>query len=202
MNIPVVYNGDWLEETPLGRAEWIKFFGALLDQRKLADSIFNNIEQQYLKAKQIAKSSIKKPTVLSGSLFKDVWSVPAGESFIATFFRDANLDYLWKQTKGSGSLQLSLESVLDKGQQADFWIGAGLSSSKTALLQNNRMYQNFDAFKNDKVFGIGQKRGKTGGYIYFELAPVRPDLVLKDIIKITNPELLPNYTATFFEKIE
>ena len=201
--INVIYNGDWLEETPLGRAEWIKFFGVLFDKEKQADSIFKVIETNYLEAKQIALKSTKKPTILSGAIMsKDIWNLPAGESFVAQFLIDANLDYLWKNTEGKGSLSLSFESVFDKGQNADYWITPGYFSSKEQLLNSNDIYKKFNAFQNDKIYTPILKKGKTGGAIYYELAGTRPDLVLKDLIKITNPELLPNYEFTFFEKMK
>ena len=201
--INVIYNGDWLEETPLGRAEWIKFFGVLFDKEKQADSIFNTIENNYLEAKKIALKSTRKQTVLSGAIMsKDIWNLPAGESFVAQFLKDANLNYLWKDSKGKGSLSLSFESVFDTGRNADFWIAPGYFSSKEQLLQSNQIYAEFTAFKNDKIYTPSTKKGKTGGVIYYELAPTRPDLVLKDIIKITHPNLLPNYELTFFEKMQ
>ncbi|SOS49195.1 ABC transporter substrate-binding protein [Tenacibaculum dicentrarchi] len=200
--IPVVFNGDWLEETPLGRAEWIKFFGVLLDKEKQADSIFNAIEKSYLDAKNTAQKSPNYPTILSGSMFKEVWNVPGGNSFTATFFKDAHLNYLWKETKNTGSLQLSFESVLDKAKNADFWLGCGFYQTKNEILNANKHYKEFDALKNGNVYTIGTKKGKTGGLIYFELAPIRPDLVLKDIIKITNPTAFPNYELTFFERLQ
>lgn len=201
--INVVYNGDWLEETPLGRAEWIKFFGVLFDKEKLADSIFKEIETNYLKAKKIALKSSKKPTILSGAIMsKDIWNLPAGESFIAQFLKDANLTYLWQESQGKGSLSLSFESVFEKAQNADFWISPGYFTSKEQMLASNKIYTKFNAFKNNKMYTPSTKQGKTGGVIYFELAPTRPDLVLKDIIKITKPSLLPNYHLTFFEKMK
>ena len=200
--ISVIYNGDWLEETPLGRAEWIKFFGVLYNKEKQADSIFNAIETNYLEAKKIALKATTKPTILSGAIMsKDIWNLPAGESFVAQFLKDANLNYLWKNSKGKGSLSLSFESVFDTGRTADYWIAPGYFSSKEQLLQSNQIYAEFTAFKNDSIYTPSTKKGKTGGVIYYELAPTRPDLVLKDIIKITNPDLLPNYELTFFEKM-
>ena len=201
--INVIYNGDWLEETPLGRAEWIKFFGVLFDKEQLADSIFNGIENNYLEAKKIALKSTKQQTVLSGAIMsKDIWDLPAGDSFVAQFLEDANVNYLWKNTKGKGSLSLSFESVFEKGINADYWIAPGYFSSKEQMLSSNKLYEKFTAFKEDKIYSPSIKKGKTGGIIYYELAPTRPDLVLKDIIKITNPELLPNYKFTFFEKMK
>lgn len=201
--ISVIYNGDWLEETPLGRAEWIKFFGILYNKEKEADSIFNIIEKNYLNAKALASNTEKQPNILSGAIMnKDIWNLPAGDSFVAQFLKDANLNYLWQNTKGKGSLSLNFESVLDKGVNADFWIAPGYFSTKEQMLQNNQIYQQFDAFKKDKIYTPSTKKGATGGIIYYELAPSRPDLVLKDLIKITNPDLLKNYELTFFEKMQ
>ena len=201
--INVIYNGDWLEETPLGRAEWIKFFGILFDKEKKADSIFNVIEANYLNAKKIALKAPKRPSILSGAIMsKDIWNLPAGESFVAQFLKDANLNYLWKDSKGKGSLSLSFESVFDKAKNANFWITPGYFSSKEQLMQSNQIYAQFDAFNNNKIYTPINKKGKTGGVIYYELASTRPDLVLKDIIKITNPDLLTDYKFTFFEKMK
>ena len=201
--IPVIINGDWREETPLGRAEWIKFFGVLFNKESLADSIFNTIEVDYLAAKRIAKDNEKYSSILSGAIMRnDIWSLPAGDSFVAQFLLDANVNYLWKDSKGKGSLQLSFESVLDKAKHAEYWIAPGYFSSKAQLLENNPHYKNFTAFKNNNIFTASTKRGATGGVIYYELGPTRPDLILQDIIKITNPEVLPNYTLTFFEKMK
>jgi len=201
--INVIYNGDWLEETPLGSAEWIKFFGVLFDKEEQADRIFKEIENSYVAAKSIAMKAIVKPTVLSGAIMsKDIWNLPAGESFVASYLKDANLEYLWGNTEGKGSLSLSFESVFEKGKNADFWIAPGYFSSKEQLLNSNQIYAEFNAFKNDKIYTPTLKKGKTGGVIYYELAPTRPDLVLKDLIKITHPNLLPNYTLSFFEKMK
>jgi len=199
--INVIYNGDWLEESPLGRAEWIKFFGVLFDKEKQADSIFKIIETDYLAVKKLALKSGEKATILSGAIMsKDIWNLPAGKSFEAQFLQDANLNYLWKDTKGKGSLSLSFESVFDKAATADFWISPGYFTSKKQLLESNNLYTKFKPFQNDQIYTSTTKKGITGGVIYYELAPTRPDLVLKDIVKITKPDLLPDYTLTFFKK--
>ena len=107
--IPVLLNGDWLEETPLGRAEWLKFFGVLFNKEKLADSIFNAIAKDYNEAVLLVKEAKTKPTILSGVQFKDVWNLPAGKSFVAKLFKDANTEYLWApgfhmcRRRGAGS---------------------------------------------------------------------------------------------------
>ena len=199
--IPVLLNGDWLEETPLGRAEWLKFFGLLFNKENRADSIFNTIEKEYNDAIVIAKDAKTRPTILSGVQFKDIWNLPAGESFVAKFLKDANTDYLWSETSGKGSLALSFESVYEKGQQANIWIAPGHYNSYSQLEEANEHYTHFDAFTNKKVFSFNNKTGENGGVIYYELAPIQPHIVLKDIIKITHPELLANYTPYFLEQL-
>ncbi|MAL61231.1 MAG: ABC transporter substrate-binding protein [Flavobacteriaceae bacterium] len=200
--IPVLYNADWTETHPLGKAEWIKFFGVLFGKEKEADRIFSDIEKNYNESKQLASTSNTKPTVLSGAMFKDVWYLPQGDSWAAQFIKDANGDYLWGDSEGTGSLSLNLESVLEKAQQADFWIGPSQFSSYAQMEEAHSVYTEFKAFQEKKVFSFTTKKGATGGVIYYELAPNRPDLVLKDIIKILHPELLPDYELFFFAPLQ
>ncbi|WP_190809076.1 ABC transporter substrate-binding protein [Flagellimonas sp. S3867] len=196
--IPVVYNGDWTEQTPLGKAEWIKFFAPFFHKEVEADSIFKNIETSYKEAKLLTEKVTQKPTVLTGGLYKDVWYVAGGNSWMAQFLKDANANYLWADSDNKGSIGLSLEAVLEKGQQANFWFNPSLHSSYEELQQANAHYKEFEAFKNKKVFSNAVKKGATGGLLFYELAPHRPDLVLKDLISILHPELLIDYQPHFF----
>jgi len=200
--IPVILNGDWLEKTPLGRAEWIKFFGLLFDKEKEAAKIYDQVTTNYNDAKVLAQTAKTKPTVLSGGLYKDIWNLPAGDSFEATFLRDANSEYLWNDSSGTASLSLSIESVYNKGKDADIWLSPSYFSSLEDLKNSNEIYANFKAFQNREIYSFVNRKGPTGGIIYFELAPARPDLVLQDLIKIMHPELLPNYEFTFFERLK
>lgn len=200
--IPVVYNADWTETSPLGKAEWIKFFGALYNKEKQADSIFTTIEAEYLAAKEIASKATQKPTVLSGSMYKDVWYLPQGDSWAAQFIADANGDYLWKDSKGSGSISLNLESVLEKGIDAEYWIGPGQFTSLSQIKDSHEIYSEFRAFKTRNIYSSTNKKGITGGVLYYELAPNRPDLVLKDIVKILHAKLLPEHELFFFSKLD
>ncbi len=199
--IPVLLNGDWLEETPLGRAEWIKFFGVLFNKEKQADSIFQEIENDYLQAKEIAKNAQTQPKVLSGIQFNQVWNVPAGESFVAAFLRDANVDYFWKNSPGKGSLSLNFEAVFEKAQQADIWIDPGQFTSFEQMNKANEHYRKFKAFGSKNIYSYSLKKGANGGILYYELAAVQPNVVLKDLIKVSHPDLLPNYTPFFLQKL-
>lgn len=199
--IPVVMNGSWMEKHPLGRAEWIKFVAAFFGTETIAENIFQDVKKAYQEASSLAENAASSPTILSGSMYKDVWHVPGGDSFIAKFLKDANTTYLWEDTKKSGSLAMNFESVLEKAQNAELWIGSGDSKSLDELKEKNHRYPLFSAFKNKTVYSSTLKMGTEGGLIYYELGPMRPDLILKDIIKIAHPELLTDYEPYFFKKL-
>ena len=198
----VLINGDWTEQSPLGKAEWIKFFGALYNLNSKAGKLFTSIENNYNYALALANNSTKKPTVLSGSMYQDQWYVPQGKSWVSLFLKDAKANYLWKESKGFGSLCLPFEKVFEKGRNAEFWFAPGDFSSLKQMSESNKHYNEFASFKNKKVYSYAVNKGPKGGIIYFELASARPDLVLKDLIKIFHPELLPNYNPFFFKKLE
>lgn len=200
--LKVMLNGDWNEQTPLGKAEWIKFFGALYGKDKEADSIFTNIEKEYHKTVALAKTAKTNPTVLVGAMYNNQWFLPKGDSWGCYFIKEAHAKYLWEDVTGTGSLSLSFEAVLDKAKLADFWIGPGQFDSLKEMTDSNIHYDQFEAFQSKNVYSYSVKKGRKGGLIYFELAPNRPDLVLKDIVKIMHPELLPDYKLFFFEKLK
>lgn len=200
--IPVIYNGDWVEASALAKAEWIKFFGVLFSKEQKAETIFNEIEKNYLEAKQMAQQVKHRPTILSGAMHKDIWYLPNGTSPEAQFLRDANVDYLWSETSGRGSLSLSFETVYEKAQHAEIWLSPSYYTSMSDLLRANEHYAKFDAFQNKNIFTFSNVTGKTGGVLYYELGIARPDLVLKDIIKICHPELLQGYKPYFFNHLE
>lgn len=200
-NIPVIYNGDWVENSPLAKAEWIKFFGVLFNKEKQADSIFNTIEKDYLEAKLLAENVEKRPSILSGAMHNDIWYLPNGSSTEAQLLQDANTHYLFKNSKGTGSLSLNFETVFERAKDADIWLSPSNFSSLEALEKNNAHYALFKAFQNKNVYSFNNTTGATGGVLYYELGMARPDLVLKDLIKICHPELLKNYDSYFFKKL-
>jgi len=200
--LKVLLNGDWNEQTPLGKAEWIKFFGALYGKQNTANEIFSKIEKDYLNTLELAKRATTHPTILAGDMFEDKWYLPQGTSWGCQLLKEANGNYLWATTQGTGSLALSFETVLEKAKDADLWITSGQFSTLSAMANANPHYSQFKAFKNKNVYSFAGRKGKTGGVLYYELAPNRPDIVLKDIVKILHPELLVGYKPFFFEKLK
>ncbi len=200
--LKIMLNGDWNEQTPLGKAEWIKFFGVLYGLDEKANTIFSDIEKEYNTTLELAKKAASKPTILAGDMFEGTWYLPKGSSWGSLLLAQAGGNYLWKETEGTGSLSLSFETVLEKAKDADFWITSGQFSTLKEMIDANPHYSQFKAFQNKNVYSFSSRKGKKGGILYYELAPNRPDIVLKDIVKTLHPELLPDYTPFFFEKLK
>lgn len=200
--LKVMLNGDWNEQTPLGKAEWIKFFGALYGKEKIADEIFRKIAVDYQNTIKIAEKTTTQPTVMAGAIFENQWYLPHGNSWGSLFIKDAGGQYLWADSHGTGSLSLPFEAVLEKAKDAQIWIGPAQYVSLSEMTADNPHYAQFKAFQDKKVFSFSNKKGAKGGLIFYELAPNRPDLVLKDMLKILHPESLPGYQLYFFEQLQ
>lgn len=199
--LKVIIQGDWMEQSPLGKAEWLKLYGALFGKEKEAKILFDTIVKNYNEALKLVSNEKPESTVLYGSMYQDQWFVAKGNSWVAQFMKDAKANYLWSNVEGTGSLGLSFEKILDKAKTAQYWIASGSFKNITELADSNPHYSQFDAFTTKNIYTFESKLGAKGGTIYYELAPSRPDLVLKDYIKIFHPELLPNYTFTFVQKL-
>ncbi len=202
IGVPVVISADYMERTPLGRAEWIKFTSFFFRQEKKADSIFNIIHSNYDSLVALASGAKNRPTVYSGKVYEGIWYVPGGNNFGAKFLADAHGTYLWADDPSSGSSQLSFEAVYEKAHKADFWIGLGSFNSLSEIKNADVRYAKFDAFKNGAVYNYNARIGPEGGNEFLELGFLRPDIVVADLIKILHPQLLPGHQLYFYQKLE
>ena len=199
--IPVVYNYEWVEKTVLGRAEWIKFFGELFDCREKADSIFNEIKTEYLRCAELASSATNKPKVLSGNPYKGTWYIPGGQTFMAEFYRNSGMDYYYKDNKDNFSLALSLETVMGNFLSSDIWVGVDAKTYEALASQDERLML-FKPTKNKKVYHYLNRTTTTGGNDFWESAMLRPDILLKDFIRIAHPEQLPDWQLYYLGAVE
>lgn len=183
-NIPTVLSFDHLEESPLARAEWLKFYACFLDKYELADSIFNLIEADYLKTKSIAAGFQNKPTVFTELKYGDVWYVPGGKSFMSNLLADASADYIFKKDTNTGSLALSYETVYLKCKSADFWLNLSTAKEKKDLLKNDIRNKEFKAFQLNKLFNNNKVLNPYGYSNYWESGLLYPNKILKDLISI------------------
>ena len=175
------------------------FYGLLFGKEEMADSIFKETEQAYLSLKNLTVNIDKRPTVLSEKKFGSSWYIPAGDSYMAHLFEDAGADYMFKDLPGAGSTPLAFETVFDKAIHADIWLVKYNQSSEMTyndLRSEYTPYENFDAFKKQRIYTCN-----TGIVPYYEEFPLHPEYLLKDLIWIFHPELVPGYSPRYFSKM-
>jgi len=199
--IPSALIVDHLEETPLARAEWIKFIAAFAGKGNQADSIFNAVEKRYLSLRDSIQHFVNRPKVLSELKYGDTWFVPGGKSFMSGFIQDAGGEYAWKDNAGMGSLPLSFEQVYRKAGDAEVWINLSMVMNKKEMLAQEERYQKFKAFQTNRLYN-NNKRVNTKGYSdYWETAMFHPDRVLKDLMLIFHTAEVEEKDLYYYRKI-
>jgi len=201
-NIPIAISLDHLEETPLARAEWIKFFACFFNKEQLADSLFAITEKKYLDLKKLTKHQTVRPTVLTEIKYGDTWYVPGGKSYVANLLADAGASYFWSNEKQTGSMPLPFETVYTKAKDCDFWINLYQVNSQKELLSYDERYGLFNAVKKNKLYNNNKTQNSKGFSNYWESGISNPDEVLADLISIISPTLLPNHTLIYYKQIE
>ncbi|MBO5728297.1 MAG: ABC transporter substrate-binding protein [Paludibacteraceae bacterium] len=195
--VNLVFNNEWTESSLLARAEWLKFVAAFFNKEQLADSLFAQIERDYLAASAIAQSVDARPTVVAGGNFKGTWYMPSGFSYMARLFADAGADYFYKdETSTAASLALNFETVLSNFHDADIWLNAP-TTTLDALYQMDSRHNLFRSAREGRVYAFYRRTLPDGANDFWESAVARPDLVLKDLIWALHPNLLPDYTPTY-----
>jgi len=199
--VPVMLNSEWLETTPLGRAEWVKVMAALTNKEEFVNAKFDAIEKEYHRLAEIGRNAKTKPAVISGMPYKGVWNVPDGDSYMAQFFKDAGTKYKWSSVKGKGSLALNFETVAPEALKADFWINAGYVDSKKDIQALDARYADFKPFKSGTIFNNNKRVNDLGSNDYWESGSVSPQLILADLIRILHPELLPGHQLVYYKQL-
>jgi len=190
-----------LENTPLARAEWIKFIAAFFDKEKKANEVFDTLELNYNHLKELAKSAKTKPTVFTDALFGGKWYKPGGNSFAARLILDAGGDYLWKENNSTGSLKLDFEQVYEKAYNADFWVNVHYWNKFLDIEKTDPRYTKFKAYQTKNVFNNNLVVNEFGGNDIWESGIINCDQVLADLIKIFHPELLPGHKFRYYKKL-
>lgn len=199
LHVPIIEAADYMESSPLGRAEWMKFYGMLFKKdgnapktalaascEPKADSLFAKIEKEYLKLKAEAAGYPKGLSILTERKTGNVWYVPGGQSTIGILLKDANARYIFEDDEHSGSLAMSPEQILAKGKQVDVWAfkyfgGAPLSQAQ--LLQEYDGYKALAAFNRGNIYQVD-----TSTEPYFELTSFHPELLLREFIILAHGE--------------
>lgn len=193
LHIPIIETADYMETSPLGRAEWMKFYGLLFKSEERSDSLFSSIEKEYLALKAEAAKLQQGLSILTERKMGSVWYVPGGKSTMGILLKDANAKYIFADDTHSGSLAYGPERILSKGTQVDVWAFkyfGGKALSKNDLLAEYEGYKVLKAFNSNSIYQVD-----TSTQPYFELTSFHPEILLREFIILAHPK------ATQFGKL-
>ena len=193
LHIPIIETADYMDTSPLGRAEWMKFYGLLFKSEERSDSLFSSIEKEYLALKAEAAKLPQGLSILTERKMGSVWYVPGGKSTMGILLKDANAKYIFADDTHSGSLAYGPERILSKGTQVDVWAFkyfGGKALSKNDLLAEYEGYKVLKAFNSNSIYQVD-----TSTQPYFELTSFHPEILLREFIILAHPK------ATQFGKL-
>jgi iron complex transport system substrate-binding protein len=201
LGIPVVLVGEYLEQSPLAKAAWIKFFGAFYRKEALADSVYDKIKTNYEAIRSRVAKVQDKPSVLTGLPFKDTWWMAGGRSNLAVLIEDAGGKFLWRENPSKEAFPVSLEEVFLRAAKADFWINCSTVNSMDELKSFDQRFSGLPAVKKSQVFNNNLRSTTGGGNDYWESGVIHPDLILSDLVKIFHPELSVDKEFYYYKKV-
>ena len=199
--VRLVLGASYLEATPLGRTEWIKFTALFFNKEQEANRYFAKVEKAYGELRDLVAKRPTRPSVLVGAPFKGVWHVPGGKSFSATLIKDAGGDYLWKENDDVGGVPVAFESVFAKGHQADIWLNPSHWQSLAEGRSADKRFDLFEPFKAGRVFNNNRRLNEHGGNDIWEGGVARPHDVLRDLIRILHPDTLPDHELIWYQRL-
>ena len=201
LGMSVVMIGEYLEKSPLAQAEWVKFVGHLFNKHDVATEKFREVENEYIKLKSLAGGTEKKPVIMSGLPWRNSWFVPGGKSHFATLIADAGGEYLWDNDSREDNYQIDIEKVIDRGSTADYWINIGTVRSKRDIENADKRLATLTPFRLGNLYNNNSRLNRHGGNDYWESGIVNPQLILKDMIHILHPHLLPGHVPVYYRKL-
>jgi iron complex transport system substrate-binding protein len=202
--INVVADAEWLEATPLGRAEWVKVLAALTGTEKQAEQIYGKLRDDYGKTvKKVAQNvaGTRLIEVLPGMMYQGTWTMPAGGNYASRLILDAGGSFPWADDPSTGSRQLSFESVYARAGQAPLWLVTSYWKTIDDAVAVDNRYSELAAIHHGQVWSATRAIGPSGGNDYWERGAARPDLVLGDLVAILHPELAPDHQFVFYRQV-
>ena len=202
IGVPIVEAADYMEGHPLGRTEWVRFYGLLFGCRERADSLFFATCEKYdnLKALTASIPEGEKPSVIMERKYGALWGVPGANSYVAIFHNDAGARYVFSDMAATGSVQLSFEEVFERAADADFWLmkyGTKSPLTYAGLRSEYKPYSNFAAFRNGHIYACN-----TLVSSYYDDITIHPDQILADLIYIYHQDLLPDHQLKYYFPME
>ncbi len=201
LGVPTMFMGEYLEDHPLGKTEWVKVVGALTNREAQADSIFNAIRQRYEQLKQQLTQQTERPAVFMNMPYKDVWYTPGNQSYFVQFINDAGGRYLFDDLEGSRSYPISFERAYSSGLQADVWLCPGTANTMTDIADFDARLKNLQPYKQRRIYNNTNRSTPHGGSDFWESGTMNPDIILKDMATIFYPGLKLGHKPHYFKQL-
>ncbi|MCF7936080.1 MAG: ABC transporter substrate-binding protein [Synergistales bacterium] len=199
--VPVVLLAGYLEQHPLGRAEWLRFLGYFFGKEEAAGQHIRRIAARYTTLSRRANREGEAPSVLANIPYQGTWYAPGGGSYLAHLLTDAGALYPWRDTPSAGSLPLTFEAVYEKALGTDFWVHVGSFRSISGLLDTDPRYGRFRAVREGRVYNNDARIGPGGGNDFYESGFLHPERILADLVTIFHPELLPHRDLFYYRQL-
>jgi iron complex transport system substrate-binding protein len=201
--LPVVINGDWVDTTPLGRAEWMKFIALFYNGEASAQEAFDGVVERYSALTELTADVETRPTVFTGSAYEGTWYMSGGGSYAAQLLRDAGAAYVNADDTSTGGLALDFEAAYDVALDAEFWINPDQLFWFTLddVSATDTRYQDFAAFQNGNIYNNNASANESGWSAYYESGLSNPDIILADLITIFHPDLLPDHELVYYQRL-
>lgn len=193
--VPVVADTEWLEQTALARAEWLKYMALFLNEERKAQGLYSAMKDRYraLSARAAAVPLSGRPLVMTGRSTRGTFAIAGGRSYVAALIRDAGGRYAWADNTAAGAASVDLEAQIQRGANADIWINGGGWTSLAAMLEDEPRYAEFKAYRQGQVWVYDRRVTTTGGNDYWSRSVTHPDLVLADLMKIFHGSLMADH---------
>ncbi|MDE5813901.1 MAG: ABC transporter substrate-binding protein [Muribaculaceae bacterium] len=190
LQIPYIYIGDYVEESPLGKAEWMVPISEIIGAREKGERQFSLIAQSYNTLRdKVADTVIDAPSVMLNVPYGDSWFMPSADSYMARLIKDAGADYVYKKNTGNTSMPVDLEQAYTMASEADFWLNTDQVESLSMLGEKCPKFKDTRVFRNGYVYNNTLRATPAGGNDFYESAVVNPDILLRDLVGIFHPEL-------------
>ncbi len=203
LGIPYIYIGDYVEECPLGKAEWMVAIAEIVGRRQAADSVFADIHLRYNALKQrVAQSAPTRPRVMLNTPYRDAWMMPSTRSYAVRLLLDAGGEYVYPQNTSTSSVPIDMEEAYLLANEAQVWLNVGMLATMHELQTLCPRFANTQCVLRGEVYNNNRRCTPAGGNDYYESGTTRPDLVLSDLVKILHPGLLDNGDLYYYKRLQ
>ena len=203
LDIPYVYIGDYLEESPLGKAEWVVAISEITGHRQHGETVFEKIPVRYNTLKDsIAATALDAPSVMLNIPYGDSWFMPSARSYAIRLIEDAGGDYIYKENTGNSSRPVDLEKAYMLTSASDMWLNTGTARSLDEIKSACPKFTDTRCFRNGDVYNNNRRSNPAGGNDYYESGVMHPDIILRDLITIFHPGTFPDDSLVYYHRLK